>query len=1089
MFERFTDQAIRLVMLSQEESRRMGHNFVGTEQILLGIISEPNGLAGITIRNIKNGKVRSSKIMITLSDARKDVERLVGRGSGYVAVEIPFTPRGKNVLEQAIDESRRLGHSYVSTEHILLALLCERQSLAVKLLKEYGVRIPTLINNLMREMKINRPSGKAGNWETWESYIQGIQGHNSSNNLANGLSKALTSYCTNLSADAKKGNLDPVIGRDTEIQRVIQILSRRRKNNPVLVGEPGVGKTAIAEGLALSILRKQVSLGLLSKKVISLDLSLLIAGTKYRGEFEQRLKDIIKEIQITRAYILLIDEVHTLVGAGAAEGAIDAANILKPPLARGELQCIGATTSAEYRKYIERDPALERRFQPVQIAEPTILVTQEILQGLREIYEKHHRVILTKEALIGAASLAAQYIADRFLPDKAIDLIDEASARVRFCYDFNPPELLDLLEKLKSVHHIEKLARKDKHSEIMARCICTEIDIRLRLGEAVAGLCSILIENNKEQQAHILYWRFRFVIQIPNVILRRHDRVVMFLPDQNIMKQKLAASRHICTVFTSFRPYLLGKCKFKNIQEQLIKLCRIFEFPFFYSTNIRKNELNLKYVHRFLYSFTGVKGINKSGHLDFRKIMSRKYMRASFFLDIEQILSSLESSEESLDFIFDGKNPMKPKQTNPFIFEADIANVVSSWTDIPISKVTKNESKNLLEIEERLLKRVIGQNNAVVAISKAIRRARVGLRNPNRPIASFLFCGPTGVGKTEVTKALAADFFGSENIMVRLDMSEYMERHTTSKLIGSPPGYVGYSEGGQLTEAVRRKAYTVILLDEVEKAHPDVFNLLLQVLEDGRLTDSKGRTIDFKNTILIMTSNLGAAAIQEFLGTTSGESNNNLTSENSSRLIDDIFTWENASEEFTKLLTILGFCLSDNNNRSKGGIWEEEFNKNSNVKLYENLSENNSSDLDLDDSSNDPIKNLVNMELKKFFRPEFLNRLDEIIIFKPLDKETIATIADNMIEKLIDRLSEKEYFLSVPNDVRRKLVDEGFDPIYGARPLRRVITRRLEDNLSKAILDNDLDPGSSLYVGLNSKRQYLVLVDPINTKVSKKFED
>jgi len=1073
MFERFTDQAIRVVMLSQEESRRMGHNFVGTEQILLGIISEPNGLAGITIRNIKNGKIRSGNVMITLIDARKDVERLVGRGSGYVAVEIPFTPRGKNVLEGAIEESRRLGHSYVSTEHILLALLWEQQSLAVRLLKEYGVRIPNLINDLMREMKIiNRPNGKAGNWETWESSIRGIQGQNRPSHLANGMSKALSTYCTNLSADAKNGHLDPVIGRDTEIQRVIQILSRRRKNNPVLVGEPGVGKTAIAEGLALSILRKQVSLRLLSKKVISLDLSLLIAGTKYRGEFEQRLKDVIKEVQVTKAYILLIDEVHTLVGAGAAEGAIDAANILKPPLARGELQCVGATTSAEYRKYIERDPALERRFQPVQVDEPTILVTQEILQGLREIYEKHHRVILTKEALIGAAALAAQYIADRFLPDKAIDLIDEASARVRFCYDFNPPELLDLLEKLKSVRHIEKLAEKDKQYELTARCICTELDIRIRLGEAVAGLCMALIEEGNEQQAHILYWRFRFVVKIPKGVLNRHDRVVMLLPDEHIMKRKLAKSRNIVLVFNAFKPYLSRDRKLKNIQLRIIKIFKILKFPFFYSTNTKKYRIDLKHLHRFLYSLIRMVGSDKIGRRELRKSM-----HAHIFLNMQIVLRWLKSSEQPFESLFEdnNENPLKPKYTSPFIFEADIADVVSSWTDIPISKVTKDESKNLLEIEERLLKRVIGQDNAVIAISRAIRRARVGLRNPNRPIASFLFCGPTGVGKTEVTKALAADFFGSEDIMVRLDMSEYMERHTTSKLIGSPPGYVGYSEGGQLTEAVRRKAYTVILLDEVEKAHPDVFNLLLQVLEDGRLTDSKGRTIDFKNTILIMTSNLGAAAIQEFLGTAAGESYKNLDSNDSSDNIDDIFTWENASEEFTKLLTILGFCLPDNDDDSKVGVWGEEFNKNWDTNLYDN----SLVDLDTNDGSNDPIKKLVNNELKKFFRPEFLNRLDEIIVFKPLEKETISVIADNMIEELVDRLSEKDYFLSIPNNVRRKLVEEGFDPIYGARPLRRVITRRLEDNLSKAILDKDLNPGSSLSVGLNSKRQYFIVVDPI----------
>jgi len=1073
MFERFTDQAIRVVMLSQEESRRMGHNFVGTEQILLGIISEPNGLAGTTVRNIG---------VITLRNARKEVERLVGRGSGYVAVEIPFTPRGKNVLEQAIEESRRLGHGYVSTEHILLALLEERQSLAVRVLTSFGVNIPDLRNYLLKEMKIGQKEFLTPTKANWSKTKKRERvGQQRSQTV---MSRALTSYCTNLTEEAKNGRLDPVIGRNTEIQRVIQILSRRRKNNPVLVGEPGVGKTAIAEGLALAILREEVSLGLLSKTVISLDLSLLIAGTKYRGEFEQRLKDVIKEVQTTKAYILLIDEVHTLVGAGAAEGAIDAANILKPPLARGELQCIGATTSAEYRKYIERDPALERRFQPVQVAEPTIFVTEEILKGLREIYEKHHRVIITRQALVGAASLAAQYIADRFLPDKAIDLIDEACARVRFCYDFNPPELLDLLGKLKSTRHLEKVARKDQNYLLSSRCLMTEINIRVRLGEAVTGLCSSLIEKGEVQKAHILYWRFRNIIKPPKTVLRRHEYMLMFLPDTNLTKRKFAKSRQTRMVFKYFMNYILKDSEIINKPsvslQGLMKLRQIKNTTIFnnqildtqLSDNTIAEKLTLRYIHRILFILLNDYNLeqNQLDSLKYSDIKSA--ILSSLLLNIKPTIKKSSVTSDSIS----EKLLMRPKITIPLIFEADVADVVSSWTNIPISKVTRDESKNLLEMEERLLKRVIGQDDAVIAISKAIRRARVGLRNPNRPIASFLFCGPTGVGKTEVTKALASDFFGSEDIMVRLDMSEYMERHTTSKLIGSPPGYVGYSEGGQLTEAVRQKAYTVVLLDEVEKAHPDVFNLLLQVLEDGRLTDSKGRTIDFKNTIVIMTSNLGATAIQEFLGTNSSDFDKNLNVENSSNSMDNIFTWENSSEEFAKLLTVLGFCLPDNNG-SEVKTWNQEFNPNSDNGSTENSNDKSDENLPEEDS-NDTMKDLVNTELKKFFRPEFLNRLDEIIVFKPLDKKTISTIADNMIEELVDRLSEKDYFLSIPTNVREKLVEEGFDPIYGARPLRRVITRRLEDNLSEAILSNDLPPGSSIYVLLNDEGKYQVLVDP-----------
>lgn len=799
MFERFTEKAIKVIMLAQEEARRLGHNFVGTEQILLGLIGEGTGVAAKVLKSMG----------VNLKDARIEVEKIIGRGSGFVAVEIPFTPRAKRVLELSLEEARQLGHNYIGTEHLLLGLIREGEGVAARVLENLGVDLGKVRTQVIRML---------GETETTPV---GVGGGSRSNKTP-----TLDEFGSNLTVMAVDGKLDPVVGRQKEIERVIQILGRRTKNNPVLIGEPGVGKTAIAEGLAQRIANKDVPDLLEDKRVVTLDIGLLVAGTKYRGEFEERLKKIMDEIRQAGNVILVIDEVHTLIGAGAAEGAIDAANILKPALARGELQCIGATTLDEYRKHIERDAALARRFQPVMVGEPTVEETIEILFGLRERYEQHHKLKISDEALAAAAKLSDRYISDRYLPDKAIDLIDEAGSRVRLLNSQLPPEAKELDQELRQV-----LKEKD---------------------EAV----------------------------------RSQD-------------------------------------------------------------------------------------FDKAGELRDREMEIKAEIRA----------------------LADKKKQNKNTTDNPIVSEEEIAHIVASWTGVPVQKLTESEADKLLHMEETLHQRIIGQEDAVKAISRAIRRARVGLKNPNRPIASFIFSGPTGVGKTELTKALATYFFGSEEAMIRLDMSEYMERHTVSKLIGSPPGYVGYNEGGQLTEAVRRRPYTVVLFDEIEKAHPDVFNLLLQILEDGRLTDSKGRTVDFKNTLLIMTSNIGSKVIEKGGGG-------------------------------------LGFELEEDHN-------ESQYNR---------------------------IRSLVNEELKNYFRPEFLNRLDEIIVFRQLNKEEVKEISELLLKEVFARLTEQEITLQVTDKFKERLIEEGFNPAYGARPLRRAIMRLLEDVLAEEILSKRLQEGDSALV-------------------------
>jgi len=825
MFERFTEKAIKVIMLAQEEARRLGHNFVGTEQILLGLIGEGTGVAAKVLKSLG----------VNLKDSRIEVEKIIGRGSGFVAVEIPFTPRAKRVLELSLEEARQLGHNYIGTEHLLLGLIREGEGVAARVLENLNIDLTKVRTQVIRML------GETAEVGTGTNTTKG--------NLK---TATLDEFGTNLTKLASESKLDPVVGRHSEIDRVVQILGRRTKNNPVLIGEPGVGKTAIAEGLAQRIQTGDIPDILEDKRVLTLDIGLLVAGTKYRGEFEERLKKIMEEIKSAGNVILVIDEVHTLIGAGAAEGAIDAANILKPALARGELQCIGATTLDEYRKHIERDAALERRFQPVMVGEPSIEDTIEILKGLRERYEQHHRLKITDDALEAAAHLGDRYISDRFLPDKAIDLIDEAGSRVRLINSKLPPEAKQIDRELRQVQKQKEESVRDQNFDQAGQLREKEMELSAKIKE--------VLDNKKESTAG----------------------------------------------------------------------------------------------------------------------------------DQSDADNSVKSDSKLLQ--------------SPLVSEEDVAHIVASWTGVPVQKLTETESVKLLNMEETLHQRLIGQDEAVKAVSRAIRRARVGLKNPNRPIASFIFSGPTGVGKTELTKSLASYFFGSEEAMIRLDMSEFMERHTVSKLIGSPPGYVGFNEGGQLTEAVRRRPYTVVLFDEVEKAHPDVFNLLLQLLEDGRLTDSKGRTVDFKNTLLIMTSNIGSKVIEKGGGG-------------------------------------LGFEFSGDS---------------------------------VEDSQYNRIKSLVNEELKQYFRPEFLNRLDEIIVFRQLTKNEVKEIAEIMLQEVFVRLQDKGIKLNVTDAFKERLVEEGYNPSYGARPLRRAVMRLLEDSLAEEVLSGRIKDGDNALVDIDDNKKVTI---------------
>jgi ATP-dependent Clp protease ATP-binding subunit ClpC len=813
LFERFTERARQVVVLAQDEARALKHNYIGTEHILLGLLREEEGLAARVLESLD----------ITVEEVRAQVARIVGQGDEVTTGQIPFTPRAKKVLELALREALSLGHNYIGTEHILLGLVRENEGVAARILLDFDADAEKIRNEIIR--MLSGPGRRQG------GAAQGTSEKGKS-------SKLLDQFGRNFTKLATEGKLDPVVGRQNEIERIMQILSRRTKNNPVLIGEPGVGKTAVVEGLAQRISSNQVPDILKNKQIYSLDLAALVAGSKYRGEFEERLKKVMKEITQRGDIILFIDELHNLVGAGAAEGAIDAASILKPALARGELQTIGATTLDEYRKYLERDSALERRFQQIRVEEPSTDDTVEILRGLRDRYEAHHRCKITDDALAAAATLADRYIQDRHLPDKAIDLIDEAASRMRIKTMTAPPRYRELEDEIEKV-------RKDKEAAI---------------------------ENQEFEKA----------------------------------------------------------------------------------ASLRDKE---------------------------RKLTQKKR-------ELEEQWRSEEQTEQ------------------PEIGEDEIADIVSMWTGIPVFKLTEAESQRLVRMEEELHKRVIGQDAAIIAVSKSIRRARAGIKDPKRPTGSFIFLGPSGVGKTELARTLAEFLFGDEDAMIQIDMSEYMEKHAVSRLVGSPPGYIGYDEGGQLTEAVRRKPYSVILFDEIEKAHPDVFNILLQILEDGKLTDSQGRKVDFRNVIVIMTSNIGSASISK-----------------------------NVS---------LGFTMSNE-----------------------------------DGLSYDDMKTRVMGDLKKVFRPELLNRIDEIIVFPKLSKEEILQIVDLMLNRLRVQMAEHEVTIELTDEAKDLLVEKGYDPAMGARPLRRAIQRYLEDPLADYVLGRQLEPGSTILVArANDEEVDLTVVPP-----------
>ncbi len=794
MFGRFTDRAQKVIVLAQEEARRLGHNVVGTEHILLGLIAEGEGV----------GAKALTSMGVSLDRVRQEIENVIGKGESAFQGAIGFTPRTKRVFELAIDEARQLGHTYIGTEHILLGLVREGEGVAAQILRNLDIDLESMRKQVIELLGGQAHSGASGGPRRTKT-------------------PTLDQFGRDLTDMARQGKLDPVIGRDKEIERVIQILSRRTKNNPVLIGEPGVGKTAIAEGLALKIVNSDVPENLFNKRVVALDMGSLVAGSKFRGEFEERLKKVMDEIRQAKDVILFIDEMHTIIGAGAAEGAIDASNILKPALARGEIQAIGATTLDEYRKHVEKDAALERRFQPVYIDEPTVEETVAILQGLRDRYEAHHRVQISDKAIEAAVVLSNRYISDRFLPDKAIDLLDEAASKVR-----------------------------------------------------LRGL--VVPQDLKELEAQV----------------------------EELKIEKEAAI---------------------------------------------KNE-------------------------EFEKAASLRDQEQKLRDQLEEIRSQWKSNQGRQEATVD---------------EHDIADVVASWTGIPVKQVAQEESERLLNLEEILHQRVVAQNEAIEALSKAIRRAFAGLKDPKRPVGSFVFLGPTGVGKSELAKALAEALFGDEDAMVRIDMSEYMERHSVSRLVGAPPGYIGYEEAGQLTEKVRRKPYSVVLFDEIEKAHPEVFNVLLQVLEDGRLTDSKGRTVDFRNTVVIMTSNVGAQQIQR-------ESS-------------------------------IGFRITES-----------------------------------EEDSYQAMKEKVMEELKRTFRPEFLNRIDEIIVFHALNRRHISEIIDIMLRELKQQLEEKRITLEISDAAKELVADSGYDPDFGARPLRRAIQKMIENPLAELILQGRYDGGDTVRI-------------------------
>ena len=967
MFERFTDRARRVVVLAQEEARLLKHHYIGTEHILLGLIHEGDGVAAKALESLG----------ISLEAVRSQVEKIIGKGKSEPGSHIPFTPRAKKVLEFSLREALQLGHNYIGTEHILMGLIREGEGVAAQVLTKLGAnlsRVRKEVINLLSDYP--GPRGNRPGSRTRRGKSESAGGKPSGSG-----SRILDQFGRNLTQLAKDNQLDPVIGRARETERVMQVLSRRTKNNPVLIGEPGVGKTAIVEGLAQKIANNTVPETIRDKQLYTLDLGSLVAGSRYRGDFEDRLKKVLKEITTRGDIILFIDELHTLVGAGAAEGAIDAASILKPMLARGELQTIGATTTDEYRKYLEKDAALERRFQPISVDEPTIAHSIEILKGLRDLYEAYHRVTITDQALVAAANLSARYIVDRQLPDKAIDLIDEAGSRMRIKRMHTPQELKDLEDQLADIEERKARAVEDQDFEEAGRLRDQQKELQLRRKELLASA-------NEEAN------RLKRRTQASSQTESPQESVSADISADDAADTETAASENLAESGVS----PVGE---DDLEDDLAVAEAL-------AASASPADLEAELESDFEDELDGG-GLALADRGSEMAISEEEIPEDFSPADIaiqddmarEDIAADMPAGLSAEDL-----PPDAPLSGGVDLFdevdEESIAEVLSIWTGVPVYKLTEEETSKLLRMEEELHKRVVGQDEAIHATSQAIRRTRAGLKDPKRPSGSFIFLGPSGVGKTELAKTLAEFLFGDEQALIALDMSEYQEKHTVSRLVGSPPGYVGYEEGGQLTTAVRNRPFSVVLFDEIEKAHPDVFNTLLQVLEEGRLTDSHGRSVDFRNTVLIMTSNEGTQDLRK---------------------------------------ASLGFAREDG------------------VVTYERMKEK------------------VNDALKTRFRPEFLNRIDEIVVFHELAQEDVLQIVDLMTRRIVDQLQQQGIGFELSHEAKVFLSERGYDRTLGARPLRRAIQRYVEDPLSERLLHKDFRAGEIILVDLDD-------TDPDNPEIT-----
>ena len=965
MFERFTDRARRVVVLAQEEARLLKHHYIGTEHILLGLIHEGDGVAAKALESLG----------ISLEAVRSQVEKIIGKGKSEPGSHIPFTPRAKKVLEFSLREALQLGHNYIGTEHILMGLIREGEGVAAQVLTKLGAnlsRVRKEVINLLSDYP--GPRGNRPGSRTRRGKSESAGGKPSGSG-----SRILDQFGRNLTQLAKDNQLDPVIGRARETERVMQVLSRRTKNNPVLIGEPGVGKTAIVEGLAQKIANNTVPETIRDKQLYTLDLGSLVAGSRYRGDFEDRLKKVLKEITTRGDIILFIDELHTLVGAGAAEGAIDAASILKPMLARGELQTIGATTTDEYRKYLEKDAALERRFQPISVDEPTIAHSIEILKGLRDLYEAYHRVTITDQALVAAANLSARYIVDRQLPDKAIDLIDEAGSRMRIKRMHTPQELKDLEDQLADIEERKARAVEDQDFEEAGRLRDQQKELQLRRKELLASA-------NEEAN------RLKRRTQASSQTESSQESVSADISADDAADTETAASEN------------LAESGVSPVGEDDLAVAEALAA----AASPADLEAELESDFEDELDGGGLALADRGSEMAIsEEEIPEDFSPADIAAEIQDDMAREDiAADMPAGLSAEDLPPDAPLSGGVDLFdevdEESIAEVLSIWTGVPVYKLTEEETSKLLRMEEELHKRVVGQDEAIHATSQAIRRTRAGLKDPKRPSGSFIFLGPSGVGKTELAKTLAEFLFGDEQALIALDMSEYQEKHTVSRLVGSPPGYVGYEEGGQLTTAVRNRPFSVVLFDEIEKAHPDVFNTLLQVLEEGRLTDSHGRSVDFRNTVLIMTSNEGTQDLRK---------------------------------------ASLGFAREDG------------------VVTYERMKEK------------------VNDALKTRFRPEFLNRIDEIVVFHELAQEDVLQIVDLMTRRIVDQLQQQGIGFELSHEAKVFLSERGYDRTLGARPLRRAIQRYVEDPLSERLLHKDFRAGEIILVDLDD-------TDPDNPEIT-----